>query len=169
MAKTPLSSPVSGTDGNLDARVADYVASYEFDADDCHHVPDENERALITDALHGFIGQHCGPIPMIAEAGERERVMAALLPLKPERAIRAGDALDVYEVGGAYLGKLADAAIAALSTPATLDNTAVEAAFKAGWDKCWCRDPDAPTARDGGKQAAWEAYATLTAKTEKAK
>lgn len=61
---------------NLGACVADFVTSYEFDADDCHHVPDDNERALLTDALHGFIAQHCATIPVVAEAGEDDEYMS---------------------------------------------------------------------------------------------
>ena len=100
--------------------------------------------------------------PMIAEAGERERIAQIVRDycrngILPEPC---GGSLDTAD--------LAANRILDISTPATLDNTAVERAFKAGWDKCWCRDPDAPTACDGGRQAAWEAYATLTAKTEKA-
>jgi len=34
----------------------------------------------------------------------------------------------------------------------------IKAAFLAGWDKCWCRDPEASCAADGGRAAAWNQY-----------
>jgi hypothetical protein len=47
-------------------------------------------------------------------------------------------------------------------TPTTTGADEVERlreAFRAGWDKCWYRAPDAPTAVDGGREVAWQAFA----------
>jgi len=35
---------------------------------------------------------------------------------------------------------------------------ALKAAFLKGWDACWCRKPNAPFERDGGRQTAWEKH-----------
>lgn len=39
-----------------------------------------------------------------------------------------------------------------------LPEDALKAAFLKGWDACWCRKPNAPFERDGGRQTAWEKY-----------
>lgn len=44
------------------------------------------------------------------------------------------------------------------SLPQPFQEDALKAAFMKGWDACWCRKPDAPFERDGGRQTAWEKH-----------
>ena len=58
------------------------------------------------------------------------------------------------------------AILSALAALPTSNGKELEAAFRAGWDKCWCRDPDANCASDGGKQAAWTSYCAALAQPD---
>jgi hypothetical protein len=113
------------------------------------------------------------PIPMIAEAGERE---AAAF-----RLVRGGANSHCFDdrlvVGDEAIGFVdedwSDRLIAALSTPATLDNTAVEALRAAAREVLKYRVGEQPTRgylrdNDRSRTALTALAATLTAKTEKA-
>lgn len=73
-------------------------------------------------------------------------VAAYLLDLNQEPDLREMAVFNCANVAGRVAAALSGRA----------DDT--EAAFKAGWDRRHTRDPEAPSAPDGGRQAAWESY-----------
>lgn len=50
--QAPTPGPLSG-----DFSVEEYVAEYEFRGDEGSHTPNDDERALITDAIHGYLSE----------------------------------------------------------------------------------------------------------------
>jgi hypothetical protein len=78
----PMTSPTNPADEiereeqMLAGKVADYVANYEFRGDEGDHAPSDGERALIEDAIQGFLADSVDP--------KLQRLCEAL------RAIRAG-------------------------------------------------------------------------------
>jgi len=67
---TRLASVSSASAEKPDVRA--FVDSYEFRADDGDHTPTEAERALIEDAIHGYLAASPEPVPATNQAGEVE-------------------------------------------------------------------------------------------------
>lgn len=98
---------------------------------------------------HGYAGGMYRPIPFYADQPSEQA----------DRSI-ASDVLEHSFSDGRMLGFPDLHRIATKSREAAevRMRAAVEEAFKAGWDRCWCRDEDAPTAVDGGREAAWRDF-----------
>jgi hypothetical protein len=62
-----LPSPPSPDAGAWEARMHDFVASYEFRGDGSDHVPSDDEREMIEDAIEGYLAQ-------ISLGGRREEI-----------------------------------------------------------------------------------------------
>lgn len=71
MTQAPTPGPLSGT-----FNVEEYVADYEFRADEGSYSPTENERALLIDAIHGALSEASLSLaptaPVEASGSERE-------------------------------------------------------------------------------------------------
>lgn len=75
----PTPGPLSG-----DFNVEEYVADYEFRADEGSYSPTENERALRVDAIHGALSEASLSLapaaPVEASGSERERLARTIDP-----------------------------------------------------------------------------------------
>ena len=78
MTQAPTPGPLSG-----DFNVEEYVADYEFRADEGSYSPTENERALLIDAIHGALSEASFSLaptaPVEASGSERERLIEVVL------------------------------------------------------------------------------------------
>lgn len=77
MTQAPTPGPLSG-----DYSVEEYVAEYEFRGDEGSHTPNDDERALITDAIHGYLSEasyRLAPTaPVEASGSERDEIAKVL-------------------------------------------------------------------------------------------
>ncbi len=90
--QAPTPGPLSG-----DFNVEEYVADYEFRADEGSYSPTENERVLLIDAIHGAFseaGLSLAPTAPV-EAGGSEREVVARLEAELAHPCRVGSKCSV--------------------------------------------------------------------------
>lgn len=113
--RSALSSPVGGMGERAPIRISahEYAMEYEFRADEGDYVPTDGERAMIEDAINGFLSENeISPVPAsdiaaLREENENFRRSLAMIANTP-----AWGAPDKWETTPAEVRQLARNAIA---------------------------------------------------------